>query len=77
AAWTAAHHIKHWAHGGATALGNLVLLCTGHHGVVHDGEWSITMEEDGFPLFHPPPWVCGDPRRNLLHRPDLLAQAVS
>ena len=77
AVWSAAHHIEHWAHGGVTSLGSLVLLCTRHHGVVHDGESSITMEHDGFPLFHPPRSVCGGPRRNLLHRPDLVAQAVS
>ena len=32
-----AHHIKHWAHGGATKLDNLVLLCRHHHRLVHEG----------------------------------------
>ena len=31
-----AHHIRHWAHGGATALDNLVLLCRRHHRAVHE-----------------------------------------
>jgi hypothetical protein len=29
-----AHHVRHWADGGATALDNLVLLCRTHHTVV-------------------------------------------
>lgn len=31
------HHIVHWAHGGATCMDNLVLLCSHHHGLVHEG----------------------------------------
>ena len=31
-----AHHIRHWADGGATALDNLVLLCRRHHRAVHE-----------------------------------------
>ena len=30
-----AHHVVHWAHGGATDLDNLVLLCWEHHRAVH------------------------------------------
>src|SRR5712691_8435043 len=28
--WTDAHHMEHWADGGATALSNTVLLCRPH-----------------------------------------------
>lgn len=69
--WCVAHHVRHWADGGATDLDNLVLLCGHHHRLVHHGDWSITMD-GGFPVFHPPPWVPGGPRRNPLHRPDLI-----
>lgn len=34
-AWTDAHHIRHWADGGATALPNLTLVCARHHTTVH------------------------------------------
>jgi hypothetical protein len=37
--WCHAHHVKHWADGGDTALSNLVLLCGHHHRVVHHGGW--------------------------------------
>ena len=47
ASWTAAHHIKHWAHGGATDLDNLVLLCHRHHWLVHEGGWELVRGEDG------------------------------
>jgi hypothetical protein len=71
AQWTEAHHVRHWAHGGPTALDNLCLLCRRHHRLVHKGEWRITME-NGFPVFHPPPWTGRPPSRNHLHRPDLI-----
>ena len=30
-----AHHIQHWADGGATSLGNMILLCGHHHRLIH------------------------------------------
>jgi hypothetical protein len=36
-AWCEAHHLRHWLHGGATDLGNLVLLCRTHHRAIHEG----------------------------------------
>lgn len=36
-----AHHIRHWSAGGETSLDNLVLLCTSHHKLVHEGGYSI------------------------------------
>jgi hypothetical protein len=47
ASWTAAHHIKHWAHGGTTDLNNLVLLCHRHHSLVHEGGWDLVRGADG------------------------------
>ncbi len=32
-----AHHVEAWAEGGATRVSNLVLLCPGHHWLVHEG----------------------------------------
>ena len=36
-----AHHIRHWADGGETALGNLVTLCSQHHRQVHEGGYGV------------------------------------
>jgi hypothetical protein len=36
--WCDAHHIVHWADGGPTAAGNLLLLCRRHHRMVHEPE---------------------------------------
>ncbi|MEM9608183.1 MAG: DUF222 domain-containing protein [Actinomycetota bacterium] len=36
-----AHHLRHWAAGGATDLANLTLLCSFHHRLAHEGGWSI------------------------------------
>lgn len=47
--WCDAHHIRHWADGGRTALDNLVLLCRPHHRAIHRG-FAIQMV-DGVPVF--------------------------
>ena len=39
------HHIKHWLHGGRTSLDNLVLLCSFHHRLVHEGGFTIALTE--------------------------------
>ena len=49
-----AHHITHWADGGPTALGNLVLLCGHHHRLIHSGPWRIETTTPGDFDFHPP-----------------------
>jgi len=36
-----AHHIEHWSAGGETSLDNLMLLCSQHHKLVHEGGFSI------------------------------------
>ena len=51
---THAHHITHWAHGGETAMDNLVLLCPFHHRAVHEGGWRVEMDERGVPSFFNP-----------------------
>jgi hypothetical protein len=33
--WCDGHHVQHWADGGPTDLTNLVLLCSGHHHLIH------------------------------------------
>ena len=36
-----AHHIVHWSAGGETGLSNLMLLCSQHHRLVHEGGFRI------------------------------------
>jgi hypothetical protein len=36
-----AHHIEHWADGGATSLENLTLLCAHHHRLLHEGGFKL------------------------------------
>ncbi len=42
-----AHHVHHWADGGATSLDNLVLLCRRHHRAIHEGGFRVTRGGDG------------------------------
>ncbi len=41
-----AHHVRHWADGGATRLDNLVLLCRRHHRAVHEEGFSVALHGD-------------------------------
>ena len=36
-----AHHRRHWARGGETSVDNLILLCTHHHRLLHEGGYTI------------------------------------
>lgn len=83
-----AHHVQHWADGGATDLDNLVLLCSQHHRFVHRKGWHIEVSADGLHRFlgpgrdqleqlprgPDPARVEGSPpwRQDLPWRPDAL-----
>jgi Domain of unknown function (DUF222) len=67
-----AHHIVPWWAGGATAMGNLVLLCHHHHALVEPAkystrdQWRIRLAADGLPEVIPPRRIDaqGKPRRH-------------
>ncbi len=46
-----AHHLTHWADGGATSVDNLVLLCRRHHRAVHEGGFAVIRGHDGVLTF--------------------------
>jgi Domain of unknown function (DUF222)/HNH endonuclease len=52
--FTEGHHVKHWANGGETKLGNLVTLCRFHHRLVHEGEFGLAVTDDGLFVFTRP-----------------------
>jgi hypothetical protein len=49
--FTDAHHVRHWADGGATNLSNCLCLCKFHHTLVHEGGWRVDWLGKGRPLF--------------------------
>jgi hypothetical protein len=49
-----AHHIVHWINGGATKLINLILLCSRHHRLVHEGGYGIETSSDHVFVFLDP-----------------------
>lgn len=55
-----AHHVVHWADGGATSLDNLVLLCRHHHRFVHASPWEVSID----PCTRLPVWVAPGGRRD-------------
>jgi hypothetical protein len=52
--WLKAHHLVHWADGGATNLDNLVLLCHAHHRLLHEGGWRTSGHPAHDLRFHDP-----------------------
>jgi Domain of unknown function (DUF222)/HNH endonuclease len=44
--WCEGHHIQPWQAGGPTRLGNLVLLCTRHHHLLHSPGWHAKLLPD-------------------------------
>jgi hypothetical protein len=52
--FTEGHHVRHWADGGETRLGNLVLLCDRHHRFVHEGGASVCIDKNQQILFFTP-----------------------
>jgi 5-methylcytosine-specific restriction endonuclease McrA len=41
-----AHHVVHWADGGATSLDNLMLLCRHHHRLLHEGGYTVRRDDE-------------------------------
>ncbi len=54
-AFTQAHHLHWWDHGGPTDLANLAPACTQHHHLVHDQGWTLERRPDGTCELRPPP----------------------
>jgi hypothetical protein len=54
-AWTDAHHLEHWLHGGPTSLDNLVLLCRVQHRAVHEGGWHLGRDPTSGKVLLTPP----------------------
>jgi hypothetical protein len=48
---TDAHHIRHWANGGQTSLANLISFCKGHHRLIHENGYIITVTAAGFAFY--------------------------
>jgi hypothetical protein len=42
-----AHHVQHWVEGGETSVDNLVLLCSQHHRMLHEGGYRIRRDYRG------------------------------
>ena len=67
------HHVRHWADGGETSLDNLVLLCTTHHRLVHEGGFDVQRLDDGvFRFTNPHGLAISPPRRQAISSPDII-----
>lgn len=55
--WCDLHHVIPWAQGGPTSLKNCAPLCDHHHDLIHQGDWTMRIADDGFAEFLPPPWI--------------------
>ena len=69
-----AHHVRHWADGGATKLDNLVLLCRRHHRAVHEDGFGLEAGEHGSLRFI---WPNGRPMEDAPTLPSLRADTAA
>ncbi|MEO5509236.1 MAG: DUF222 domain-containing protein [Longimicrobiales bacterium] len=53
-----AHHVTHWAAGGATSLNNLVLLCRFHHRLLHEDGYTMSFDGQRNIVFRDPKGEC-------------------
>jgi hypothetical protein len=64
------HHIEHWANGGETAVNQLMLLCSKHHTLVHEGGFDIDRDFQGRWSFLRPDGIavpdCGYHARDMV-----------
>jgi hypothetical protein len=74
-----AHHVEHWADGGATKLENMIQLCRRHHRAVHEEGFTVELGAGGEARFRRPggraieeapalPSVGGDAAAGLVRR---------
>jgi hypothetical protein len=75
--FTQGHHVKHWADGGETRLGNLVTLCRFHHRLVHEGGYGLTATDDGLFIFKRPDGTHVEPNGVNCFRGNILPPAPS
>ncbi|WP_051470537.1 HNH endonuclease signature motif containing protein [Arthrobacter sp. 35/47] len=75
ATWCEAHHIIPWAIGGTTSLSDGVLVCSHHHHVLHENDWTVESIH-GIPWFRPPKYLdpSRTPRRNTYWQVEQLVQ---
>jgi Domain of unknown function (DUF222)/HNH endonuclease len=77
--FTDAHHVEHWADGGATRLDNLILLCRRHHRLVHECGYRVSTDTEAKVVFFSPegrafgeaapmPELGADPARELVRK---------
>jgi hypothetical protein len=63
ASYCSGHHLEHWARGGSTHAGNLVLVCARHHFLLHEGGWTAHLAPDGRLVTIPPALAALDRAR--------------
>jgi hypothetical protein len=65
-----AHHIQHWSAGGETSLDNLMLLCSQHHKLVHEGGFTLQRDYQNQWFFKRPDGrtvpTCGYHTRDIM-----------
>ncbi|MCA0328723.1 MAG: HNH endonuclease [Actinobacteria bacterium] len=66
-----AHHVRPWERGGATCLSDLILLCSRHHHLVHEGRWRI-LADNGYPIGDPRHWAFAPPETGYVGRDGAL-----
>jgi hypothetical protein len=56
--FTEIHHVEHWANGGETSVDQLLVLCSKHHTLHHEGGFRIDKDFQGHWAFYRPDGVA-------------------
>lgn len=48
------HHVRHWLDRGETELENLTQICKRHHSLLHEGRYSVSLDDKGVATFFAP-----------------------
>ena len=76
--WTEAHHVEHWHRDrGRTDIADGILLCRHHHLLLHNNNWSIERDGDGYWLSAPPGSPMGTQRRLMPSKSAALRELVA
>ena len=75
--WCEAHHVEHWHRDrGKTDVADGILLCRHHHLLLHNNNWTIERDPNGYWLTAPPGAPGGGERRLMPSKSVALRELV-
>lgn len=72
------HHVAHWLeHHGPTDLHNLLPLCERHHHLVHEGNWTLSLDRSRVATWTRPDGIVHHRGSTVDRRPESVVASTS